>query len=74
MKITYSILYKNGREDVIEVPINEEHKKSIEQVNDIIISTFKSKIPGYISINSGNETNIVNASEVVRVSHYIDEV
>ena len=74
MKITYSILYKNGREDVIEVPINEEHKKFIEQVNDIIINSFKSKIPGYISINSGNETNIVNVSEVVRVSHYIDEV
>ncbi len=73
MKITYSILYKNGIEDVMEVPITEDHKKSIEKVNDIIANSFKSKSPGYISINGNNNTNIVNMSEVVRVRHRIDE-
>ncbi len=73
MKITYSILYKNGIEDVMEVPITEDHKKSIEKVNDIIANSFKSKSPGYISINGNNNTNIVNMSEVVRVIHRLDE-
>ncbi|WP_193062942.1 hypothetical protein [Oceanobacillus oncorhynchi] len=73
MKVTYSILYKNGHEDVIEVPITEENKASIDDLYDVIKYSFNNNAPGYVSVGDGNEINIVNLSEVSRVTYRIIE-
>ncbi|WP_193063436.1 hypothetical protein [Oceanobacillus oncorhynchi] len=73
MKVIYSILYKNAIEDVIEVPITEENKTSIEDLYDVIKYSFNNNAPGYVSVSDGNEINIVNLSEVARVNYQISE-
>lgn len=73
MKVIYSILYKNGLEDVIEAPITEENKTSIEHLYDVIKYSFNNNAPGCVSVGDGNEINIVNLSEVARVNYRIKE-
>ncbi len=73
MKIIYEILYKNGHEDVMELPITKQHEESIERTKDVIINTFNNYAPGYLSMCDGDVTKIVDLSEVSRVNYRISE-
>lgn len=74
MKIIYSVLYKNGHEDVIVMPVTKDNTEMIPDINQYIQEALREDLPGEITIGEPpKEVSTIKLSEVVRVKFHFDE-
>lgn len=76
MKITYSILYKNGHEDIVVQPVDEEGVdiELIKEINATIQEALREDMPGEVTLGElGKEVTTIKLSEVVRVNYQFSE-
>ena len=74
MKITYSILYKNGHEDFIVQPVNDNDIETIETINECIQEALREDAPAQVTLGEpGKEVSTIKLSEVVRVNFKFDQ-
>ena len=74
MKITYSILYKNGREDIVVQPINDDNFKMIQRINGTIQTSLQNNLDGRVTIgDESTDVTTIRLSEVARVHYQFSE-
>lgn len=74
MKITYSVLYKNGCEDTIRQLITDDNFDRIQKVNETIQTALKENLDGHVTIgDEGTDITSIKLSEVVRVNYMFKE-
>ncbi|MFD1416820.1 hypothetical protein [Oceanobacillus jeddahense] len=74
MKITYSILYKNGHEDIVVQPINDDNFKMIQRINGTIQTSLQNNLDGRVTIgDESTDVTTIRLSEVARVHYQFSE-
>ena len=69
MKITYLVMYKNGKEDTFEQVVTDENQAGVLEINKAIREGLKENRDGLLSFGDGEkEGSFVRLSDVVRVS------
>ncbi|CEI81283.1 hypothetical protein BN997_01101 [Oceanobacillus oncorhynchi] len=74
MKITYSILYKNGHEDIVVQPLNDDNFKRIQKINGVIQTSIENNLDGRVTIgDESTDVKTIRLSEVARVHYQFSE-
>ncbi|MCM3110664.1 hypothetical protein [Lederbergia lenta] len=74
MKMFYEILYKNGKEDTIEVDLNEETTLLLREVNETLEEAMKEDLPAVITFGDGaSGGHYIRVSDICRAKISVQE-